>query len=104
MKHLRWTIEEEKVLISQIEKNPQNIKKAFTLTSELINRSENAIRNHYYLVILKGKSKLPKSYMYFTVGKTKVIPNRKVVTNNTEIINTKISIWNRIKRFLGLQG
>lgn len=94
-KNKKWTIEEEKVLISQVEKNPQNIKKAFQLTSELIDRTECSIRCHYYSVIVKNKGKLPNSYMYLTVGKN------KTTTNKVEILPTP-SLWQKILRFLGL--
>ena len=49
----KWTIEEEKVLIAQIQKNPGNLKKAFICTTELIQRTERAVALHYYNIMLK---------------------------------------------------
>lgn len=95
----RWTIEEEKVLIAQVEKNPLNLSLAFRLASELIERTESACIHHYYASIVKGKSKLPKSYMYMTISKKKCYANRKIERNNAKesYIEVKESLWSKIK-------
>ena len=99
-----WTIEEEKVLISQVEKNPQNLLLAFQLASELIERTPLGCKQHYYENIIKGKTKLPKSYMYMTISKKKALPNRKVAKRDAkeEILIVKPSLWQSIKKFFKL--
>ena len=96
----KWAIEEEKVLIAQIQKNPGNLKKAFLDTTELIQRTERAIALHYYNIILKNKSKLPKSYIYMTISKEKAVINKKVV-KEIDYIEIKPTLWDKIKKFFG---
>lgn len=98
----KWTIEEEKVLIDQTQKNPGNLTKAFAETAELINRTEKAITLHYYEVIAKGKSKvLPDSYVYMTISANKAMVNKKIVNKEEDYINVKPSLWQRIKNLFG---
>ena len=98
----RWTMEEEKVLVFQIQKNLGNLTKAFAETAELINRSEKAITLHYYEVIAKGKSKvLPDSYVYMTISANKAMVNKKIVNKEEDYINIKPSLWQRIKNLFG---
>lgn len=96
----KWTIEEEKVLIAQIQKNPGNLKKAFICTTELIQRTERAIALHYYNIMLKNKSKLPKSYMYMTISKDKALVNKKVA-KEIDYIEVKPNLWDKIKKLFG---
>lgn len=97
----KWTIEEEKVLIDQTQKNPGNLTKAFSETAELIERSEKSIQMHYYSVIAKNKSKvLPNSYVYMTIGRNKAMLNKKVAKKEEDYIEIKPTLWQRIKKFL----
>lgn len=97
----KWTIEEEKVLIAQIQKNPGNLKKAFICTTELIQRTERAIALHYYNIMIKNKSKLPKSYMYMTISKDKALVNKKVTRKEENYIKINPTLWDKIKKFFG---
>lgn len=98
----RWTMEEEKVLVFQIQKNPGNLKKSFSETAELINRTEKAIALHYYEVIARNKSKvLPDSYVYMTIGGNKAMLNKKVAKKEEDYIEIKPTLWQKIKNLFG---
>lgn len=101
----RWTIDEDRVVIAQVEKNPHNISEAFKAAEDILDgRTFCSIRYRYYDVILKGKSKLPTSYMYFTVGKNGTLPNRKFTNKKENIItHNKTSIFTKILKLLGIK-
>lgn len=98
-KKRKWTIEEERVLIDQITRRATNLKEAFERTSRLIDRTEAACKEHWYMVVSKREN---SSVCFVTIGhKTKNI-NRKVVhaktTDNTEV--TTISWWKKVIKLL----
>ena len=98
-KKRKWTTEEEQVLIDQISKSANNIREAFVKTSKLIDRTETACKEHWYMVISKRKN---SSVCFATIGyKTRNI-NRKIVhantSDNTEV--TTISWWKKVIKLL----
>lgn len=92
----KWTNNEEQVLISQVKIHPQNLTEAFRVTSTLIDRTEDSIRQHWYLKCNK------ESYCFMTIGNKTVNLNRKIVTptttNNTD--NISATKWARILAIL----
>lgn len=98
MKNKRWTKEEESILLKEIEKNPNNLKDAFTKTSEKINRSYKAVEYRWYGVL----SKKTKTACFMVISpKTKVINKKTVRKKSKKDTNTR-SIWNSILRLFNL--
>lgn len=96
----RWTIEEEQVLIAQIKKNPGNLTKAFDLAATKLDRTVKAIKMHYYLVIVTGKSKVDTSCVFMTISENKAIANRKNA-KDINYIEIKPSLWKQLIKYIG---
>lgn len=92
----RWTDEEEQVLISQVKIHSRNLAEAFRVTSTMIDRTEDSIRQHWYLKCNK------ESYCFLTVGNRTININRKIVTPNTSDNTDRISAtkWAKILAIL----
>lgn len=94
----RWTVEEDRVLVDQIKRNANNIRRGLRNSARLLERTFSACENRWYSVILKSED---TAVCLATIGyKTKNI-NRKVVSehtsDNTETV--KVSWW---RKFLTL--
>lgn len=98
-KNRKWTTEEERVLVDQVQRNANNLKEAFRKTARFIDRTEGACQYHWYAVMLKREE---TSLCFVTIGhKTKNINRKNVASNtsdNTE--KTSASWWKRFLSFL----
>lgn len=86
----KWTEDEEKVVISKIEENPNNLQKAFREASLEIGRTPAAIEYRWYQGGLK---------LFMTYGRKGTLnSNRKNVSSKTSdnTIRTRKSKWRRI--------
>lgn len=95
----RYTEEEDRVIISEIVETPYNLESAFRRASVQINRTPGAISMHWYQTLRRRNN-----CIFMTVSGKKCTVNGKnvVIFENSNTTNTGNSIWNRIKRFLGL--
>lgn len=95
----RYTEEEDRVIISEIAETPYNLADAFKRASTKINRTPRAIGMHWYRVLRRKDN-----CIFMTVSGKKCTVNGKnvVILENSNTTNTGDSIWDRIKRFLGL--
>ena len=94
-----YTEEEDRVIISEIVETPYNLIDAFRRASAQINRTPSAISMYWYRT-LRRKS----NCIFMTVSGKKCTVNGKnvVIFEDSNTTNTGSSIWDRIKRFLGL--
>lgn len=91
----KWTEDEEKVVISKIEENPNNLQKAFREASLEIGRAHAAIEYRWYQGGLRERSGKP----FMAYGRKGTLnSNRKNVSSNTpdNTIRTRKSKWRRI--------
>lgn len=94
-----YTEEEDRVIISEIAETPYNLEDAFRRASTQINRTPGAISMHWYSTLRRKDN-----CIFMTVSGKKCTVNGKnvVILENNNTTNTGNSIWDRIKRFLGL--
>ena len=88
MNNKKWTDPEEKILLREVRKSPQNLAKCFLTVSNKIGRTEGAVANHWYTVT----SKKPEALCFFTASPKHVSRNRK---NGMGVESSK-SIWRRL--------
>lgn len=97
-RHLRWTPDEDEVLLRHIEKNPHNIMAACRAADVELGRGANACKTRFNYL----RDKQPQPW-FVTVGRKKAVPNRKVVKMGCPITPkpVKKSIWKTIISFFG---
>ena len=89
----RWTIEEDQYLIDHLKNYSHNLQKGFSIASEHLDRTPEAISYRWY-------TKLSKQTPIFMVASSKKATiNRK---NSETAIRSNNSIWNKIKRLFKL--
>lgn len=91
----RWTEDEEKVVISKIEANPNNLQRAFREASLEIGRTPATIGYRWYQGGLRKRS----GKLFITYGRKGTLnSNRKNVSSKTSdnTIRTRKSKWRRI--------
>lgn len=91
----KWTEDEEKVVISKIEENPNNLQKAFREASLEIGRAPAAIEYRWYQGGLRERS----GKLFMTYGRKETLnSNRKNVSSNTSdnTIRTRKGKWRRV--------
>lgn len=91
----KWTENEEKIVISKIEANPNNLQRAFREAALEIDRTPTAIRWKWHQGGLREKS----DKLFITYGRKGTLnSNRKNVSSNTSdnTIRVRKSKWRRI--------
>ena len=89
----RWTEDEEKVLLSHLENNPNNFIAAFKAAAEeLEGRSVKSVQQHWYTNLQKTNK------VFITCSSKKRLPINKKVSKETFPI--KKSKWKRILEIL----
>lgn len=104
-KCIRWTKEEEKILVQAIEANPHNKQRAFRqAAAKLENRSEKSCELRWYLVLSNPKHKKYVGCKFTMVGVTSRLDNRTINRDKVHIIpeKHKKSLWAKIKALLGI--
>lgn len=93
---LKWSQNEDEVLLRHVKNNPQNLQSAFALASEELGRSTLACTQRWYKVVSRKEDK--GNTCFLTVSKNKVGRNRKNCTD--DIPEPKLSKWRRILNIL----
>lgn len=91
----KWTEDEEKVVISKIEENPNNLQRAFREASLEIDKTPAATGWRWY----KGGLRERSGKLFMTYGRKGTLnSNRKNVSSKTSdnTIRTRKSKWRRI--------
>lgn len=84
----KWTEEEASILLSQVKRQPQNLRRCFLAVSERTGRTQQAVSNRWYTVV----SKKPDSVCFFTASPKHVSRNRK----NGVGVESNRNIWQRL--------
>lgn len=91
--NVRWSTEEDAVLLRYVRNYPHNLHKAFLLVSEQLTdsgtpRTPTGVQAHWYSVL----SKKPEALCFFTASAKHVSRNRK----NGMGVESTPSIWRRL--------
>ena len=100
-KGVKWTDEENKILVQAIAANPHNLSEAIKEASKNLNRTYKACKQHWYLALSPKNNPTKVGISFISVGSNSVYKNRK--NSGTAILKPeKSTLWSRIKKFLGL--
>ena len=88
----KWTEEEDDFLLQQVKNYPQNLSKCFLIVAQNIDRSTNAVANHWY----RSVSKRPDVTCFFTASSRHLSKNRK----NGAGVEINRSIWQRFMQII----
>ena len=90
-----WTAKDEEILIENVKKNVTNLKKAFTLTGQIIKRSPGAVASHWY-----ANTSIKSGHCLFvTVSGQHIAINRK----NGKGKRSPISFFRKVLAIFGLK-
>lgn len=90
----RWSAGEDDRLIENVRNHPTNLKHAFQLTAQEVQRTPGAVASRWYLYVSKNGST-----PFLTMSGKHIAANRK----NGKGVPTKLSLYKRILAILGLQ-
>ena len=93
-KRKRWTPVEDHMVIKEIKKNPQNLKKCFAAVAKKTGRTQGAVSTRWYEYL----SKDPNVLCFFTASSKHVSKNRK----NGVGKKSTYSIWRKFLSILKL--
>lgn len=85
----RWTAEEDSILLAEVSKSPQNLRKAFEATGELVNRTPEACSFRWYSSVRHNTS-----IAFTLVGANGASKNSKLGGTTKKVNKT---LWERIK-------
>lgn len=93
-----WTKKDEKVLLNQVRKNPNNLAKAFRNTSRLLGRSTKACQDRWYTKFSNCPIDNIEAICFTTLSSKTMTINSK---NSKKVKNYKTkSIWEKLKEFI----
>ena len=100
MARKRWTKEEDKVLITQVQKHCDNLSMAFRETSRILgDRSFLAIQYRWYAYL---KNREENTVCFVLAGKNYSLKNSKKSSKNIKLKKHRVTIWTKIKKLLNL--
>lgn len=100
-KGVKWTDEENKILVQAIAANPHNISEAIKEASRNLNRTYKACQQHWYMALSPKNNPTKVGISFISIGSESIYKNRK--NSGTSILKPeKSTLWSRIKKFLGL--
>ena len=88
----KWTASEDEILLQKVKEHPQNLTRCFLSVAQNIDRSPNAVANHWYQVV----SKRPDTVCFFTASSRHFSRNRK----NGDGVQINRSIWQRFMQII----
>lgn len=98
---IKWTDEENKILVQAIAANPHNLSEAIKEASKKLNRTYKACKQHWYVVLSPKNNPTKVGVSFISIGSESTYKNRKnsgIAISKPE----KSTLWSRIKKFLGL--
>ena len=100
-KYLRYTPEEDSIIINCVKESPDNISRGLRKASSMINRPCKAIRQRYYKVLVKANYNSKTNAYFMTVGNNQVNVNRKITREGKYATlqnptSNPLSKWRRI--------
>lgn len=98
---VKWTDEENKILVQAIAANPHNLSEAIKEASKKLNRTYKACKQHWYVALSPKNNPTKVGISFISIGSEPIYKNRKnsgIAISKSE----KSTLWSRIKKFLGL--
>ena len=95
MKKNKWSQSDDNILIECVQRNPQNLLKAFSAAATQLNRTKAAVRLRWYNVLKNNN----KAFMLIS-SDTSCYNTKTTVTNVVKDIPVKESKWKRIIKIL----
>ena len=93
----RFTEEEDRVILSKIGENPNNIAQCLRELSIELDRSFYTLQTRWYKVLAKKNMNNKTNTMFITYGKKSMNPNRKIAREDTQQpAEVRRSKWRRI--------
>lgn len=104
VKKIRWTDEEDEILVQAIKANLHNKREAFMIASQEVNHSEKSCAARWYKVLSNPYHKKYVGCVFTMIGMSSKYDNRTVYTNNSKTYPTRVkrNLWYRIKELLGI--
>lgn len=100
---IRWTAEEEEILVQAVKANPQNLSQAFRNASEQLPfRTYASVALRWYRRLNNPESPHYIGTCFVLLSSNKKSINSKVDNTQTKTTKNKISIWKKIKKLLGI--
>ena len=100
-KGVKWTDEENKILVQAITANPHNLSEAIREASKNLNRTYKACKQHWYSALSPNNNRTKVGISFVSIGSESIYKNRKN-SGNALSEPEKNTLWSRIKKFLGL--
>ena len=100
-KGVKWTDEENKILVQAIAANPHNLSDAIREASKNLNRTYKACKQHWYSALSPKNNPTKVGISFISIGSESIYKNRKN-SGNALSEPEKNTLWSRIKKFLGL--
>ena len=100
-KGVKWTDEENKILVQAIAANPHNLSEAIREASKNLNRTTKACKQHWYSALSPKNNPTKVGVSFISIGSESTYKNRKN-SGNALSEPEKNTLWSRIKKFLGL--
>lgn len=100
-KGVKWTDEENKILVQAITANPHNLSEAIRKASKNLNRTYKACKQHWYSALSPKNNPTKVGISFISIGSESIYKNRKN-SGNALSEPEKSTLWSRIKKFLGL--
>lgn len=94
----RYSAKEDRIILNEIKKSPENLIKAFQNASDKIGRTPRAIKQRWYCVISKDDGIGAVTFM--TLSSKKVLTNRK---NSCNQVPKKVTFWSKLIKFLKIK-
>lgn len=95
----KWTNREDKILLNNVRKNPDNLSKAFINTARLLNRTTTACKQRWYNKYANIPIENIEAICFTTLSsKTMSINNKN--SKKAKKYKTNKNLWDKIKGFL----
>lgn len=94
----RYSLKEDKIILNEVKKSPENLIRAFQNASKIINRTPRAIKQRWYCVISKDDGIGAVTFM--TLSSKKMLTNRK---NSCNQVPKKVTFWSKLIKFLKIK-
>lgn len=101
---IKWTAEEDKILVQTVKANPHNKAQAFREAAEKVNHSEKVCSNRWYQILSNPEHKKYVGCMFTMIGISSKLDNRTINRDKVHITltKTKKGLWAKAKALLGL--
>lgn len=87
----RYSVKEDKIILNEIKKSPENLKRAFQKASDKIGRTPAAIHQRWYQSLSKDEG--IGAVTFITLSSRKMLTNKK---KESKQIPKKITFWRRL--------